>query len=231
MIDEPNTTDHDHPALDEPLDPLLRDALADAARTYHRPPAEDAVPFEAMWQAVERRTFGTPARELRRRPVWRRQWVGMAAALLVGVGIGRATLVVGSPATAPQPAVAAIRPTEPHPRSPASRVPTAAYLDQTAALLIALSGDPGRVRLDRRLVARAGELLLTTRLLLDSPAAADPSLHGLLEDLELVLAQVVRLPDERAAARREGLDLIHQAVEQRDVLPRLRSVAGDYAAD
>ena len=62
---------------------------------------------------------------------------------------------------------------------------------------------------------------MTTRLLIDSPAAAeDPKLHSLLEDLELVLVQIARLRVERSKG---DLDLIHQAVEQGDVISRLNS--------
>ena len=39
----------------------------------------------------------------------------------------------------------------------------------------------------------AGGLLLQTRLLLDSPVADDPEMQELLEELELVLAQIVSL--------------------------------------
>jgi hypothetical protein len=42
----------------------------------------------------------------------------------------------------------------------------------------------------------------------------------LLEDLELVLVQIARLRGER---NKGDLDLIHQAVEQGDVLSRLNS--------
>jgi hypothetical protein len=55
---------------------------------------------------------------------------------------------------------------------------------------------------------------------MDSPAGQDPKLRGLLEDLELVLVQIARLRGER---NKSDLDLIHQAVEQGDVLSRLNS--------
>ena len=71
---------------------------------------------------------------------------------------------------------------------------------------------------------RAGELLTTTRLLLDAPSVDDKT-RALLEDLELVLTQVVRLQTETG---REDLRLIREALEQRDLLPRLHTavVAG-----
>ena len=78
---------------------------------------------------------------------------------------------------------------------------------------------------------RANELLLTTRLLLDSQSGSDPALRNLLDDLELVLVQVVRLEKERDRSRRTELELIQQALDQRDVIPRLRTAASEYAAD
>jgi hypothetical protein len=81
---------------------------------------------------------------------------------------------------------------------------------------------------NQQFIARAGDLLTTTRLLLDSPAADTPSMRNLLEDLELVLAQVVRLRD---APSRTELDLIHQALDQREVLPRLTTAAADISAN
>ena len=56
--------------------------------------------------------------------------------------------------------------------------------------------------------------------MLDSPAANDPRLKGLLDDLELVLAQIAQL---RSSRDREDVQLIQQGLEQRSVLLRLRS--------
>ena len=106
---------------------------------------------------------------------------------------------------------------------------TSKYLGQTAALLIALPSEVRGGRADDQFVARAGELLTRTRLLLDSPAAADPSMRSLLDDLELVLAQVVRLQNNHTS--RTELDLINRALEQRDVIPRLRTAVADNSAN
>ena len=106
---------------------------------------------------------------------------------------------------------------------------TARYLGQAAALLVALPAETSGDRTDERFLTRANELLLTTRLLLDSPAASEHGLHNLLEDLELVLVQVVRLQHERG--RRTELELIQQALDQRDVLPRLRTAVTEHGAD
>jgi hypothetical protein len=53
-------------------------------------------------------------------------------------------------------------------------------------------------------------------------------MRDLLEDLELVLAQVVRL---RSNASRTELDIINRALEQRDVIPRLRTAVADISAN
>ena len=106
-------------------------------------------------------------------------------------------------------------------------VATRRYLGQTAALLLALPLTVPAGGADARFAAQAQELLSTTRLLLDSPAAADPTMRGLLEDLELVLAQIARLRSTQGEAE---LDFITSTLEQRDVLPRLGSVAADVAS-
>ena len=63
-------------------------------------------------------------------------------------------------------------------------------------------------------------LLSNTRLLLDSPAGDDPRRAKLLQDLELVLAQIVQLaPDARA----EDRQLIEGSIQQGHVMTRLRT--------
>ena len=92
------------------------------------------------------------------------------------------------------------------------------YLVRTAALLQALPSDRTTAKSDAGIVNRAAELLTQTHLLLDSKAGSDPTLHKLLEDLELVLAQVARLRVQQSGS---DLQLIHQALTVRDVLPRV----------
>ena len=66
-------------------------------------------------------------------------------------------------------------------------------------------------------------------MLLDSPAARDPKLARLLQDLELVLAEVAQLHPTRGG---EELRAIDRAVRQRGVLSRLRATmpAGPISA-
>ncbi|HEU4787436.1 MAG TPA: hypothetical protein VFS57_08515 [Gemmatimonadaceae bacterium] len=210
---------------DERFEELMRDA----AHTYHNPPEPD---LDAMWSAVERRTWG-PGHTARR--AWQSvtripAWVAIAATLVIGIAIGRASMNVGRPAAVTK--VASVTPGAPARLDSAVAMPyeteTSQYLGQTAALLIALPSVVRGGRADDRLIARAGELLTRTRLLIDSPAANDPEMRGLLEDLELVLAQVVRLQEDHS---RTELDLINRALEQRDVIPRLRLAVADISAN
>lgn len=194
----------------------LQDLLRDAARTYNRAPEP---PLDAMWRAIE------PSLGQRR---WTRQWSvwgAIAAALLVGVGLGRLTASRAvTTGQAPAHVLAAAAAPDSTAVSQSATAPvTDRYLSQTAALLIALPAASADSASRGRLSARAAELLVTTRLLLDSRDAEDPQLRGLLEDLELVLAQVARLPEARGRGRQD-LELIHQALDQRDVIPRLRDV-------
>jgi hypothetical protein len=209
------------------LDELLRDA----ARTYNRPPPRGRIPLHAMWRQIDREAFG-----VRRRTTRGVYWLGIAAALIVGVGIGRLSLAdTHSQKTAnvaSSPGVARVDSTAQRASSSEPLDPvTSKYLGQAAALLIALPSEASGRPPDRPFIRRANELLLTTRLLLDSRASQDPSLRNLLEDLELVLVQVVQLDKDRDHVRQTELDLIQQALEQRDVIPRLRTAASEYAAD
>lgn len=205
---------------DKTLDQLLRDAEP----TYRQaPPA----PLEAMWARIEHDAFPTVqvvpiARARRAAPV---RWIGIggaiAAALLVGVFIGRRS---ATPVPAPQTALVA-----PPPASPAAVPSTDPYqratdelLGRTAVLLAALPQEQAAAGGEARLAQQGAQLLATTRLLLDSPVSEDARMRPLLEDLELVLVQVARL---RAPHQRDDLHLIHDALNERDIVPRLRAAA------
>ncbi|HEY2375323.1 MAG TPA: hypothetical protein VGH98_05055 [Gemmatimonadaceae bacterium] len=203
------------------------DLLEDAARTYNRPPDEGHMPLGEIWTAVEAQVF--PAS---RKPTRYAQWLRIAAALVIGVGIGRLSLskstthvkvaTADTVTQAPPARFAEMQPVDPA---------TSRYLGQAAALLIALPAETNSGRPDDAFMKRANDLLLTTRLLIDSPSGSDPALRNLLEDLELVLVQVVRLEKDRDPSRRTEMELIQQALDQRDVIPRLRTAASEYAAD
>lgn len=288
----PHDDDTHDPRTDARVDRALDQVMNELRETYNVPPANP--PLEAMWAEIDRSLDAAKVVPLRavagsrpRRSIERTGWgLGIAAALLAGIGIGRTSAGTGidtvrgsatrvaqvAPGAQAPDAASTQRATDPvRPKPPVSerfggesmtdprpgtgggveRVATATrrsagagesfvdaraeevadeessprrYLGQATALLIALAGDAPRSGDDSRLVRRAGELLTTTRLLLDAPTVDDKT-RALLEDLELVLTQVVRIQTESG---REDLRLIREALEQRDLLPRLHTavVAG-----
>lgn len=195
----------------------LNHLLHDAARTYRVPREPD---FDAMWHRVERQVFGAPMADRRghwRTPSWRVFSVGLAASLLMGVGLGRLTM---REAATPELTVpVAGTDSAPVARGVYAQAATE-LLDKTTLLLTSLPAEARSGLDDMQFTVQALELLTTTRLLLDSPAASDGRFRELLEDLELVLAQVASL---RSARGREEIELITDALEERDMVPRIRS--------
>ncbi|MFL5563424.1 MAG: hypothetical protein ACJ79K_18310 [Gemmatimonadaceae bacterium] len=103
------------------------------------------------------------------------------------------------------------------------RVATMQHLVATEALLVALRSDARAGRSDTTIATWAGDLLGTTRMLIDSPAAKDRQFKQLLEDLELVLAQISRLPGAHGEAA--DLGIIDDAVRHRQIMTRLRALS------
>jgi hypothetical protein len=66
----------------------------------------------------------------------------------------------------------------------------------------------------------ARQLLATNRLLLDSPAATDNRTRILLQDLELVLAQIAQLSGRPSSP---DLDFITNGLDDSGVMSRLRT--------
>ena len=206
--------------------------IAEAARGYNPPP--DVVPRDAMWEAVRRgqataagstvEGSGAVVRIGGARGVTGRWWQAAAAAVLLvglGIGIGRnlpsGTTAVGSPRVA---AVAGGDSTVvPQPQPSASYdVAATQHLASAEALLTSFRRE-GTLAEGPALEGWARDLLLDTRLLLDSPAAKDVARRHLLEDLELILAQIVQLPAESSADR----SLVHRSIDRGEVLSRIRT--------
>ena len=187
--------------------------LAELSETWRKagPP-----PLDPMWEVIEREAFTTPARQAP--PRWIRGLLPLAATLLLGFGLGQVVPpLLHRTASADTAAAGAIRLASSD-GPPFVGVATD-YLERVTALLVTLVGEPGRSQPAQYSATQARDLLATTRLLMDSPSPMEPHLRALLEDLELVLAQIARLP-----ARPEAPDvyLIDQALDQREVIPRLR---------
>lgn len=214
-----------------PADPAFDAWIATVAPALNTP---NAAPRLEMWAAIQgaRRTAGVPPR---RHVPWRLMSL-IAAALLLGVAIDRVALRKadrpGAPVAATAPA-----PSDSSDPSRLYRLAAAQTLTQAEALLTAYraSGvseqNPAAAR---QLGTWGRQVLSSTRLLIDSPAGDDPQLRALFNDLELVLVQIIQLsgaqldPSDRA--------MINRALEDRDLLPRLRTavpagIAGAASGD
>ncbi len=100
------------------------------------------------------------------------------------------------------------------------QVATIRHLADAEALLTSFSLETRDQKMDAQLAGWAKGLLSNTRLLLDSPAGEDARRARLLEDLELVLAQIVQLSPAAAASERE---LIQGSINNGQVMTRLRT--------
>jgi hypothetical protein len=196
---------------DERLDQRIREV----ARSLDPPPP---TPHEAMWRAIAaRRAAARPAP----RPSWI-PWAAAAAVLLAtGIGIGR----ISAPAGSSAPALAAAEERRINPT--AYRLATQEHLARAEAFLTLFRASLERPGDHRLASATARQLLSGNRLLLDSPAGSDPKTRLLLEDLELVLAEIAQLSP---GSPREDLELIREGMERGDMLPRLRTAAPVRAA-
>jgi hypothetical protein len=198
----------------------LDKALHDLRDTYRAAPEP---PLEAMWTAIDERLERRPTRwALPRRGVsWSLVGLAAAAALVIGVGVGRWTAADAPGAvmtTPPAPVLAAGVPSVPDMAAPLHRQATT-YLGEAEALLRELETDSRS-----GFGPRATTLLATTRLLLDSPAASDARMQELLEDLELILAQVAMLRSVGTPeAREQALETIRTALTNREMVPRVRT--------
>jgi hypothetical protein len=189
-----------------------------AAEHYNRPP--NNVPLNEMWAAIETETFGprimpkAPRRSLLANP-----WLRMAAVLMLGVAIGRGSMLTRQSA----PIQSAENDMEMTTTS-SFELMTERYLGQTVSLLVALPKQLQAGKTDSAFINRASESLATLRLLMDSPAGHNPRMRALFEDLELVLVQVVQMPKTGNAT---DAKLIRQAMQERDVMPRLRDAVAE----
>lgn len=100
------------------------------------------------------------------------------------------------------------------------QVATARHLADAEILLTSFSLGSRDSGMNTQFADWAKGLLSNTRLLLDSPAGDDPRRAKLLQDLEMVLAQIVQLaPDARA----EDRQLVEGSIQQAHVMTRLRT--------
>ena len=192
--------------------------LKENADDYHRPPGD--VPRDEMWDAIVRSRQARPLPVAGRWSQISHKWpMAIAATLLIGAGIGFGYWMRG-PGT--PSAVATI----PRPNVPDSVISNTTYEVASVAHLTAVESMLTSFRAEQQtetqatLQRLARDLLATTRLLMDSPAAENPSRRQLLADLEYVLAQIVLLNPNAPAEDRAMVD---RAITREQVLTRIRS--------
>lgn len=191
---------------DERFDDFLKTMLDDVDPV---PPA----PREEMWARIQQQRRFT--QQVRARRAWVSWGVGLAAMLAIGVGIGRVSVKQAAPPMAVRDTNTAAPPAA---RATAYRLAVAQYMTSAEALLTTFRTQP-QGTLDPEIAVWARDLLTHTRLLLDSPAGEDPKVAALLEDLELIIAQIARL----SAPSSEENQIIREGMRKTEVLPRLRA--------
>lgn len=196
------------------------------------------VPRERMWQAIdEARRDQRSVVELPRRNrdrVWRMA-AGIAAILVLGVGIGRMSVAPEVPVAMVEsmvedpvevaPVTSTINPAaekEVYRFAAANLFGRADYLLTDFKVRSCANEDLGEVP------NWAGGMLVQTRLLMDTSAAEDANMKQLLEELELVLAQIVGLSRDNCA---RDMAWIKQGLQERSTLGRLRMMTDDMSGD
>lgn len=206
------------------------DQLREAARDYNAPPE---TPRDVMWERIVAERAGKKEAEkaesadkeprvLPFRPFHRSTVrpiglaAGIAALLALGIGLGRMTAPTQN---TPAPATVA---TEAAPRRSevAYQLTATEHLSQSETFLTLFRASVRRGGNEQLASSTARQLLATNRLLLDSPAATDHRTRLLLQDLELVLAQIAQLSGRPSSP---DLDLITSGLDDSGVMSRLRT--------
>jgi hypothetical protein len=200
---------------DEKFDEFLRRAAG--SHDAPRPPRSDAI-----WAAIEpevARAIAPQNRFLRSRALVVAGAV--AATLVIGVAIGRWSS--RAPIVAPMAASAQIDSSS----RGHQRALTLEHLADAEVFLttVRYELDSGLPDADR--AARSRELLARTRVLLGASRTRSPEVARLLEDLELLLAEIAALPPVDSSLDRTLLD---ESMRNGDVITRIRATLPARAA-
>jgi hypothetical protein len=220
---------------------INNDEWDDAVGRVNQPPE---VPREQMWQAIDdarrdkRQVVDLAAH--RRDRDWRSRITGpwrsiaaVAAILIIGIAIGRQTMAPDS--TGVLTDSGNLQVAEQRDPVPVNNEAAAEQVDRLAAANLFGRADFLLTDFKVRSCAQqnlgeapdwASGMLSQTRLLLDTPVAKDPEMNRLLEELELVLAQIVGLSRNNCA---RDMAWIKQGLQERSTLDRLRMMSDSRA--
>jgi hypothetical protein len=201
---------------DEKFDEFLRRA----AKAYNAPVPP---PADAIWSHIEHEVAKAIRPGRMRSITERRTWLvigaGIAATLILGVGVGRWT--VRAPDTPVATSGAPVAPIDDSVRSAAHvRAVTLDHLAETEIFLTVVRADLKSGRADAERAERSRELLVRTRLLLGASADRSPAVERLLQDLELLLAEIAALPKSRPSM---DMRLLDETMRKENILPRIRA--------
>lgn len=179
---------------------------------------------EALWRDVQAELqkdvgAGHGSRALRR--VWLAAGAAIAATLVIGVLVGRWSQR-REQTTAAAPTLAAAPSADSAQLAAHLRASTKDYLEDADVFLTEFraglrSGRASAGEADR--AQRSRELLARTRLLLHGGERQSPETIRLLQDLELLLAEIAAMP----AGRSTDAALLQETLHRQNILPRLRT--------
>jgi hypothetical protein len=199
-------------------DQKFDDFLRSAAKDYKSSSAPHA---GEMWSAIEpdvAKAIGKKGGSFAalRMTAW--AGIGIAATLMLGIGIGRWTSRQQSQQVAAvPPAVSA--PVDSNTSVSHTRATAIEHLSDAEVFLTSVRADLASGRSDADRTGRSRELLVRTRILLGNPNTA-PEVRRLLEDLELLLAEISALPAARSSMDQK---LLNESMREGNVIPRIRA--------
>jgi hypothetical protein len=203
--------------------------ISEMARRHNEPPE---VPRDRMWARIDasradRRNVVQPDFSRRRSPAFRimRFGAAMAAVLVLGILIGRMTqetelLPVGD--SAPVVVIQDNTPADGNLRRDVYAMATRDLFGRADFLLTDFKVRSCGQSDMSEVPDWAGGMLVQTRLLMGTPAADDLEMNNLLEELELVLAQIMGLSKDNCA---QDMAWIRQGLSERSTIDRLRTVS------
>jgi hypothetical protein len=203
------------------MDALIKEGAAD----YNRP---GSTPRDEIWNRIQAHRHAARSSSRAKRGTWslsraqRGTLLMLAATLVIGIVLGRA--IERSKPAKPESIVQI-----PAPSSNDSLAAAASYrrvmlehIGNSEAMITSFRANARSGKTDKQMAGWSNDLLLRTRMLESSPASQDPVMKRLLEDLDLVLAQINQY-SSRGTHRPDDLDLIEQSIDQRGVMTKLRA--------
>lgn len=174
---------------------------------------------EEMWTVISRSWSEQTSRRKRARAarLWGAAGVGLAAALVAGVFLGRWS-ATDDPAERRTASIVDDGSLD-RPLAMPYRVAVNEHFRNAETLLVLFESAEDA---DRELAERARDLAAASRMLMDSRAGRDREIRAILLELELLLVQISRLEDAPTE-----LEIVRSGVEETGALNRMRALMAD----